>query len=529
MSLFDRIFGLREEQVPTPPAVPAPSPVPSVRRSARRNSVAYRSFQAGQSDRLTSGWSGFPTNIDEIIRRHWRSLVARSREQYMNNDYLRAYVGMCVTNIVGHQGIVMQAQSTDPDGTLDSRANDAIEKSFADWGKRQNCDITGRKSWRSIQRAWVVSLARDGEAMARKITGDDAGPFGFALQMIDPVRCPVDMDRTKMPGGNFIRHGIEFNGLGRPIAYYFYSLDAERADYHWGGRAFTRVPADEIIHGFVEDFEGQKRGLPWAATALWRLKQLKGFEDASLINARATASKMGFLKWDKDAEGPDAEYDPDEEIYMEFDPGTIQELPPGVEFQEWNPQYPNGEFVAFHKAMLRGVSAGWRVAYNNLASDLEGVNFSSIRQGTLSERDMWMELQAHVIETLVEPVQQEWLKRALLRGKITVFGAPLKPSRLSKYSNIANQGRRWSWVDPRADVLAAKESKNNFLASPGQLIRETGRDPQTVWREVGRDIQEMKKAGIPEELILAALSPKLNVPDSVFGGDDGDGAKVPEE
>jgi len=51
-------------------------------------------------------------------------------------------------------------------------------------------------------------------------------------------------------------------------------------------------------------------------------------------------------------------------------------------------------------------------------------------------------------------------------------------------------------------------AKNNLLQSPGQIIREGGRDPSDVWREIAADIQEMRNAGIPEEYIQAAILDK---------------------
>jgi lambda family phage portal protein len=137
---------------------------------------------------------------------------------------------------------------------------------------------------------------------------------------------------------------------------------AEAYSYH--GRSYVRIPADEIIHGFLPDMVGQKRGLPWTATALWRLQMLGGFEKAALVNARVAASKGGFFQW-REGEGPEKEED--EELYMEADPGSFQELPSGVEFKEWNPQYPSNEFGPFHKAMLRGIASGLEVTYVNLA------------------------------------------------------------------------------------------------------------------------------------------------------------------
>ena len=73
---------------------------------------------------------------------------------------------------------------------------------------------------------------------------------------------------------------------------------------------------------------------------------------------------------------------------------------------------------------------------------------------------------------------------------------------------VSWQPRRWAWIDPRADVQAAVMSKNNLLQSPGQIIREGGRDPSDVWREIAADIEEMRAAGIPDAFIQAAILDK---------------------
>jgi len=475
-------------------------------RRAPRMRRAVRMFDAARTDRLTGPWLSFPLNADDVIRRNQRILVARSREQAANNDYARAFLRMCSQNIVGPRGVQLQAQAMDADGSLDTAANDAIEAAWRAWGQAENCDVTGRLSLRAIQRQLAITAARDGEFMFRIVTGRRAGPWGIALQMIDPQLCPVDFDQASQGGGNFIRHGIEFTELGRPVAYYFVTTREEDADYNWNGRAFVRVPAGEIVHGFLADLVGQKRGLPWMATALARLRHQNEFEKAALIAAEEGAKKSGFIEWE-DGYGPAAQ--DDEAVVIESEAGTYHELPMGARFKVNDPAYPNGEFAPFSKAMLRGASAGMGVAYNNLANDLEGVNFSSIRQGTLDEREHWKELQEWLIESAMRPIFAAWLPRALLAGRIVAKGKPLPAAKIDKFAAVEWQPRRWDWIDPNADMKAAVASKNNLLASPGQIIRDRGRDPSTVYREIARDIADMRAAGIPEDIIALAMGQKI--------------------
>ncbi|MEC8887356.1 MAG: phage portal protein [Pseudomonadota bacterium] len=460
-----------------------------------------RMFKAGKQSRTNSKWPSTPIPADVVVENYQRTLVARSREQCANNDYAKNYVRMVHQNVVGPQGVLLQAQIRNSTGKLDNKACEAVESAWSAWSKK-HCDIRMKSTWRAIQRACVVSAVKDGEFFVRIIRGKDAGAWGFALQMIDAQRCPIDFHHSKTSSGGFIRQGIEFNQYGKPIAYYFSAMTGDQVNYRYGSSDFVRVDASEVIHGFLEDMVGQKRGLPWTATSLYRMHQLSEFEDSAIVNARVSANKMGFIQW-RDGFGPT--YDEDEdEIQIESEAGEVPVLPEGAEFKDWSPNYPTGEFLPFHKAMLRSMSAGMGVLYNNLASDLENVNFSSIRQGTLDEREHWKELQQWLIDSLIEPVFQHWLEYVLLKGMIKKNGVKsFNALDIERLSQVTWQPRRWAWIDPSSEVTAAEKSKNNMLTSPSAIIREQGKDPQMVWAEAARDVKNMideyVKQGISEE------------------------------
>lgn len=482
----------------TQPAAPAQRQDPDMGRPRMpMRGVARSLFAAAGNDRLTSSWGSSPMTADQIILRNQRALVARSREQAANNDYAKAFLRMCRQNIVGPNGPMLQAKATKGTGALDKDVNDALELGWTTWGKAENCDVTGKRSWRAIVRSCVNTAVKDGEFMVRLVFGREAGPWGFAVQTLDPQRCPVDMSEPARADGSFVRHGIRFNRWGRPLGYYFHALTESADNYWYGGTAFVFVPAEEIIHGFVEDMEGQKRGLPWMATGLFRMRHLNGFEDAAIINARVSASKMGFIQW-RDGYGPELEDDEDVP-QIDAEPGVIETLPEGAEFKDWSPQFPSGETGPFVKHLLRGIAAGFGVPYNELAADLEGVNFSSIRQGTLDSREYWKELQEWLIETLCQRVFDAWLPIALLSGRlVTTKGRKLNAATPDKYTAVSWQARRWDWIDPRADTQSAVDRKNNFLTSPSAIIREQGKDPSSVWTETARDMKAMVEALVAE-------------------------------
>ncbi|WP_323162854.1 phage portal protein [Stenotrophomonas maltophilia] len=483
---------------------PQRAPVPQPQRAGKAGMGMRMFMQSGEMSRLTGDWPTQPVNADWIVTRYQRALVARSREQAVNNDIMRAFLRVMRLNIVGPEGIRFYSQAMRGDRP-DMRARAAINAAWAWWGRKENCDVAGTLSWLGMQRTVIDTVARDGEVFVQFVFGADAGPAGVALRMIDPQRCPVEYDRKDLPDGRFIRQGIEFNRYGKPLRYHFVDDDAENGEhgYSLGGRKYSTVEAGDIIHLFVQEFPGQKRGMPWASTGLYRAKHTQAMEDAAVVNARVGAAKMGFVEFDEGF-GPDlAEGD---DLYIDAEAGAFPVLPQGARIKEFAPQYPQGEFAPFTKHMNRSFATGGGVSYHSLSGDLEGVNFSSIRHGTLEEREGFKERQEWMREGFQERVFEAVFPRLLLAGLVKDDkGSALPAARRTDFMACRWQPRRWTWIDPQSDVNAAEKWKNNLLESPSQLIREEGRDPDQVFAEIGQDIKAMQEAGIPLEVIAASM------------------------
>lgn len=470
------------------PAKRSAEPTVKVAPEGRGRIPHKRIFQAASTGRLESSWTATPTTVDAWIYQHWATLVARSREVGENNDHGRKFIQLCRDNIAGPNGFAMMAAVKDPNGTPDTLASTAIEDAFARFSKRGHFEVSKTLSRKAVERLIATTLPKDGEFIAVARYGKSLNEFGFAVQIIDPYL----LDPTHyqdLGNGNTIRHGIEFDSNGAPVRYYFRKMDERQVGYIRGGAGeFDIVPAENVCHFYLPEAVGQKRGLPWMRTALWRMKMLGGFEDAAVVNARVGAAKMGFFR--------DPDGDNDEDIPMEGDPGTFEDIG-NRELVQWNPQFPDQSIDPFTKSLLRSIASGLNVSYNNLASDLTSVNFSSIRQGALDEREVWKGLQELVIESWCEWVFDRWLQRALLAQAITINGKPLRFDRLEKYRAVTWQGRRWAWIDPSSEVAANEKAVAMKIKSRSEIIRETsGRDPVDVWEEISREDKDMTALGV---------------------------------
>lgn len=452
-----------------------------------------RSYTAAKINRLNQGWSVPVTTADAELKMALRTLRARSRELSRNNDYAKKFLRMCKVNVIGPNGITLQCKAKDPAGTLDKRANDMIEEAWYDWGRKGTCTVCGRMSWLDVQHLFIETVARDGEALVRKIRGFD-NKYSFALQFIEADHLDENHN-VSTPGQNEIRMGVEVDGWGRPVAYHFLKSHPGDSSFSgmFGTKNYERFPASDIIHGYLVERSRQTRGVPWMHTAMSRMNTVGEYEEAELVAARIGASKMGFYERDPMSAGmlPYDDKDAKGNLLVEVEPGVIEELPPGFKFTSFNPEHPTGNYGSFIKATLRGIASGLGVSYNSLACDLEGVNYSSIRSGVIEERDVWRQMQAWMIENFCDQVFSSWLEMSLLTQAIR-----LPYAKYDKFNAARWSPRGWQWVDPEKDINASVTAINEGLSTRSAVASEQGLDLEEIFEQLAEEKKLAARYGI---------------------------------
>ena len=380
-----------------------------------------RSFAAGSINRLTSDWSTTVTSADVEARNDVTKLRSRCRVLERDDPYARHYFKLLRNNVLGWQGMRLEMKVKDPSGTLDAKANTAIEDAWTKWGKKANCTVSKNLSWRAVCWLVITAPARDGGVLVRKVPGFD-NEFGFALQLLEIDMLDVyynvpNCGRDQGTPGNEIRMGVELNQWKEPIAYHLWTRHP--GDYNSAaGFKRERIPASEIVHLFMPDRVMQTIGTPWITSAMLRLNMLNGYEEAELVAARTAACKGGYITKEKPEQYTGDDVDSEGNQVEEMEPGVVRELDPGENFIEHDPKHPNTAYPAYIKQVLRGAAAGMAVNYNTLANDLEGVNYSSLRAGTLEDREEWMMIQEWFAEDLCDEVFKDWLPMAILSDQV---------------------------------------------------------------------------------------------------------------
>lgn len=487
------------------------------KKNARRGAKSLvRNYVGANQGRLFADFVASSFSADSNLKTSLKILRDRSRDLARNNEYAKRYLNLVKTNVVGETGFSLQVRARNDDKQLDMAGNQIIERGFREWSRMGNAEVSGRMSWLDCQRFVAEGLARDGEVFAKKINNRQFRD-GFTLQFIEPDLVDHEKNGRNEKNGNQIRMGVELNSFHRPVAYYVLT-DHPNDDFFSTPRQrkHTRVPADEIIHVFMPNRTYQTRGEPFMSPAITGLKMLAGYREAELVAARAAAAKFGVITTPSGDEfvGDD---ETDEGVpIIDMEPGSYTQLPAGHDFKMVDPTHPTTAFAEFEAAVLRGIASGLNVSYTSLSNDLTGVSYSSIRQGTIEERDHYKMLQSFLIQHFCEPVYLAWLDSALDFGRIGITG-----DKFTKFSEHYFRGRGFAWVDPQREISAAVTALNNGLISMNDIAGNYGRDVEELFAQIQSDKEMAERYGL--KMAFEPFGVKSPADPEITGdSDDGD-------
>jgi lambda family phage portal protein len=314
------------------------------------------------------------------------------------------------------------------------------------------------------------------------------------LQVLEPEHLPVTLNTTA-ENGNLIRAGIEFDRLGRRVAYHLYRShpdDGSLAPMSGGGGMDTvRVDAREILHLYRVLRPGQIRGEPWLARALVKLNELDQYDDAELVRKKTAAMFAGFITRLAPEDNLMGEGNSDQNgvALAGLEPGTLQILEPGEDVKFSQPADVGASYADFLRMQFRAVAAAMGVTYEQLTGDLTQVNYSSIRAGLLEFRRRVEALQHGVlVHQLCRPIWQAFLEQAVIEGAIKLPGyARGGISQRREYLAVKWIPQGWQWVDPQKEFNAMVTAIRAGLQSRSEAISSFGYDAEDIDREIAAD------------------------------------------
>lgn len=458
-------------------------------------------FMGARLDRLTRIAAG-NLSADRSLEVDAYRLVQNARDLARNNGYAKRFLRMARNNIAGPRGVTIRPINTFKNGKPHDRLNDAIKAAWATWSRRQYASTNGQLSWLQIQRLAVAEWFIAGEALIQLVF-DRTNPFGLSLHPIDADRLDREFNQAAGLGRNEVRYGVEVDAVGRPVAYHILRSHPSERLRRFGEPYRDRVPADQIIHLYSRDDRVDlTRGVPHLAVAMRSLAHIGDAQDASLIALKVNASLNGFIT--TAAEAGEADDPPDEDVYLDGEPGQYKILGRGQGVVTPEPNQPDAKFPEFVKAVLKDAAVGIGTTYPFLAGDWEAANFGSMRVARQDETDEWIAYQEHFIPEVCIRVCETWLETAMLSGALAVPGYDL-----AQANRIAYQGRRWVSPKPLEDIEVAEReialgvgSRSRFAAARGDELWENYEDlaeEQEYAQDLELNVEPPRKAATPQK------------------------------
>lgn len=460
----------------------------------REISAAKRNHDAARTTRFTSDWIVSNSPLDRYLTQDLTELQNRSASLEMNDGYARRFFQELEANVIGEAGISFKARCRKADGRykgktppIDEGASSAIEQAWEEFSRKENFTASRRFTRRRFEQLAVRQVARLGGLLVRMVRGYE-NKFGFSVH---PISVRNLSPRHNDPQRN-IHMGIEFDDWGAVRAFHV-TKQGNKADTR-PKRETERLPAGSVIHLYMSDDFDQSQGKPWLTSSMLRLRMLGKYEEAETIAAIEHANNATYFEQNEFTEyvGEEDEFG---NIREKSEPGQKTILPRGLSAKQVQPMHPNTVYPDFRKAVLRGVASNLIVSYNTLANDLEGVNYSSIRQGVLAERELWKIIQCWFIDDFETELFKAWLPQAIITGELSQFSI----ADIGRLSHVEFSGRRWSWVDPVKDVMAAQKEIALSINTRGRVAREHGRGD---FEKLAVQNAEEEKTLIENQLLL---------------------------
>ncbi|WP_444452566.1 phage portal protein [Rhodobacter capsulatus] len=452
----------------------------ALRRARARLALgAVMRYEAATSGRRGSAWRPVGSDADTASDSARRRLAYVARDMVRNTAFA-ARAQQVVTAAVIGDGIIPKIIGTD-----------AAQKAALLAAIEAHCDTVaidadGRQNLYGLQRLAMNTIVDSGEVLIRYRARDrsDGLPLPFQLQILEPDYLDDSRDGV-LPGGNMVRDGIEYDLIGRRVAYYLFTEHPGANGPRLRAPESRRVPAESVLHIYRQDRPGQMRGVSWYAPIALRLQDFADAQDAHLMRQKIAACFVGFrVSPEADPVGADPA-DPAGLIADKMMPGRIQNLAPGEDIKFGDPPGVNG-VEDFYRWVMRGAAADIGITYEALTGDLTGVNWASYKAGHLyMERNVsswqWLTMVTQMMQPIGRWILRDWaMVSQVLRPKVSLDWVP--PPRFI--------------VDPTREIPAMADQVRAGFTSRSEQIRRLGYDPERVRAEIEAERAEDHAAGV---------------------------------
>ncbi len=438
-------------------------------------------FDATSGQRRLKGFVTSRAHVNALIAASGPEMNARARWLVRNNGYAANAIESWAANTVG-DGI-------SPNSSIEQASRkDAVQRLWLAW--TDDADAEGLTDFYGLQRRASREVFMTGEVFLRfrSRRPEDGLTVPLQIQMLPSEMLPLNHNAVD-GNGNVIRQGIEFDRLGRRVAFHFLRRHpGDSTDPGLSGET-VRVPASEVLHIIDPVEAGQLRGVSRFAPAIVKLFLLDQYDDAELDRKKVAAMYAMFVT----SPAPDNPLAPPDEEY-EVAPGQVVRLDPGEDVTVSAPADSGATYEPFQYRTLLQISAALGIPYGYLSNDGAKGNFSNSRLSLIEFRRRVSAWQHSVmVFQMCRPVWARFMDTAVLAGALRLPGYD---RRRAEYLACNWLPTKWDWVDPLKDANAEIAQIEAGLKSRTQAIAERGYDAEQVDAEIARERDREKRLGL---------------------------------
>jgi lambda family phage portal protein len=441
--------------------------------------------QGAEVSAIRGDWPSLITSATAITRSDFMKLCARSEMAYRTDTWMKRAVQVLSTFVVG-QGLrpypAIRDQNT---GEINEEISRKLAMDFERFNDQGIRNGTQPITYFESQGLSFRTMAVYGNCITNIVKSRPGSWLPFAFQFIKPTRLDFSKDTFFDTTAYFpqnkpiIVHGMEINEFGEPQKFYIANVKEP-------------FDASRMFISFYPSETEAYMGLPWSTHALgnvWDNQQL--FEDK--LKQSRVASRLGLkiMPKDKDAFSMamnNASTETGEE-YIDLDfQGLVAADKESLQAIKMDDTLKDS-FLPLVRQNLMAFAAGMGFSYQNMSSDLEGMNFAASRANIINDNRFFRGLFKFITKTVEQRKWERFVEWEILSGKLA--GLVSYPDYLRDpwpYNQaywLPMDGEEW--VDPLKDAEAIKLLYNIGQITYQELCAMAGKDYRAVLQQKAKE------------------------------------------
>ena len=475
-----------------------------------------RRWDAAQTHRLNSAQFENVTgrSINEDLEFSLPVLMSRCMAEATTNPVIEGIIDTHAIDVVGPNGPnwlvsprdIQLLEGNEPLKEAFGKYASAAEEVLQEWFKSPhlNGELTGPEMLeQDIWHQWTC-----GNSIIQVVDDKSArrGDISLRWQEIHPERVFTNILSTVQASkGNAVVLGVEVDEYGKKMFYHVREVDKfGRGDLNYRHK---RIKASSIIHRYVSREAGQLAGVPWLASSLPVIADLRQFDKFTMETAKLGAS-LGVIFQDR-GPGPAGQTgrtgSRNPTPLRKSGLAEMMLAPPNTEAVQVDPKHPGAQYIPYRAERMRDIGRAVQMPLLIVRLGAEDHSFSSARFDAQIYQRGVRRLQARLLHKY-RPSMMDVLREAELIGLI-----PRRPMAIEITGSFTDLPH----VDPKKEADATAINLGNMTTTLIDVWQEAGKRPQDQVAKLRRQVTLLNDVqdGFGDKWLLSQIA--MNGPEQL--------------